>query len=68
MLNKQLRFCATDQAAISQISLTLRALMAEKVTARRFAMCGFARRRNLEAAFHSLMCLLLWHFFLRDIH
>jgi len=34
MINKQLRFCATDQAAVSQISLTLRALMAEKVTAR----------------------------------
>ena len=67
-IHDDLCFSTTNQPTGSQISLALRTFVAEQVTARRLAMSRLARRRNLKTAFHSLMCLLLWHFYLRDFH
>lgn len=62
--DQQLGFRTRNDTILPQMTNSFSAFMAEAVTSIRAAMLGLARRRDLEPAFHSLMCLLLWHFLL----
>ena len=63
MCNQQLRLSPTHHFSVTQIPLSLRALVAENVTPIRAAVRRFSGRRNLEPALHSLVSLLLGHLF-----
>ena len=58
----QLRFSIDDDIPVAQLTRPLAPFVAEKVAPIRVTMRYFARRRDLEPAFHSLMSLLFWHF------
>lgn len=63
MSDQQLGLCTNDNVTISQIAFSLRAFVTKNVAAIRTAMRRFARRRDLEPALHSLVCLLFGHVF-----
>ncbi len=58
----ELRFSIDDDVVATQLASSLATFVAKKVASVRITMRHFARRRYLEAAFHSLVSLLFWHF------
>lgn len=58
----QLRFGIDDDIVATQLASSLATFVAQEVASVRIAMRHFASCRYLEAAFHSLVSLLFWHF------